>query len=170
MRQLSIRNAWVCMTGIYQYNIRDIYNVVWDPHTHIYVYTNVSCMVRSPPSAPTWSGSMTPPTSAGLTTSGPAAHQAKPGVTIKALSVHLGREAARCIARDGWDPALFNLLLGASGGPKWFILGQLDRFLFGDYLQRSQKPLAALGSSIGSWRHACLAQADPNRTPQTPAR
>ena len=82
-------------------------------------------------------------------------------MTIKALSVHLGREAARCIARDGWDPALFNLLLGASGGPKWFILGQLDRFLFGDYLQRSQKPLAALGSSIGSWRHACLAQADP---------
>ncbi|MEH6587540.1 MAG: patatin-like phospholipase family protein [Halioglobus sp.] len=79
----------------------------------------------------------------------------------KALSVHLGREAARRIARRGWDPELFSLLLGASGGPKWFILGQLDRFLFGDYLQRSNKPLATLGSSIGSWRHACLTQADP---------
>lgn len=79
----------------------------------------------------------------------------------KALSVHLGRQAAQRIADQGWNPELFSLLLGASGGPKWFILGQLDRFLFGDYLQRSSKPLATLGSSIGSWRHACLTQADP---------
>jgi len=82
-------------------------------------------------------------------------------VGAKALSIHLGREAARRIAEEGWNPELFSLLLGASGGPKWFILGQLDRFLFGDYLQRSEQPLTALGSSIGSWRHACLAQADP---------
>jgi hypothetical protein len=79
----------------------------------------------------------------------------------RALSVHLGREAARRIADQGWNPALFHLLLGASGGPKWFILGQLDRFLFADYLQRSDHQLATLGSSIGSWRHACLAQQDP---------
>jgi hypothetical protein len=82
-------------------------------------------------------------------------------MAIKALSVHLGREAAERIDANGWDPALFSLLLGASGGPKWFILGQLDRFLFADFLQRSNQPLATLGSSIGSWRHACLAQADP---------
>lgn len=73
----------------------------------------------------------------------------------------MGKEAARRIETEGWDPTLFSLLLGASGGPKWFILGQLDRFLFSDYLQRSDQPLTALGSSIGSWRHACLAQADP---------
>ena len=80
---------------------------------------------------------------------------------IKALSIHMGSEAARCIARDGWTPDLFSLLLGASGGPKWFILGQLDRFLFGDFLQRTSHPLATLGSSIGSWRNACLTQSDP---------
>ena len=51
--------------------------------------------------------------------------------------------------------------MGASGGPKWFVLGQLDRFLFGDFLQRSSHPLATLGSSIGSWRNACLALDDP---------
>lgn len=50
----------------------------------------------------------------------------------KALSVHLGRQAAQLIADQGWNPELFSLLLGASGGPKWFILGQLDRFLFGE--------------------------------------
>jgi hypothetical protein len=73
----------------------------------------------------------------------------------------MGREAARRVASEGWSPDLFDLLLGASGGPKWFILGHLDRLLFGDFLQRGTRPLSALGSSIGAWRHACLAMDDP---------
>lgn len=79
----------------------------------------------------------------------------------RALSVYVGREAARKLGSEGWSADLFSLLLGASGGPKWFVLGQLDRLLFGDFLQRRERPLAALGSSIGSWRHACLALPDP---------
>ena len=79
----------------------------------------------------------------------------------RALSIYMGAEAARRIAREGWSAQLFSLLLGASGGPKWFILGHLDRLLFGDFLQRSDRPLSVLGSSIGSWRHACLAMPDP---------
>lgn len=78
-----------------------------------------------------------------------------------ALSVYLGKRAAATIAEQGWHPDLFSLLLGASGGPKWLILGQLDRVLFGDFLARGQRKLSVLGSSIGAWRHACLAQADP---------
>lgn len=62
---------------------------------------------------------------------------------------------------QGWHPDHFSLLLGASGGPKWLVLGQLDRVLFGDFLQRGGEPMSLLGSSIGSWRHACLAQTDP---------
>jgi len=79
----------------------------------------------------------------------------------EALQVFAGREAARRLARDGWSADQFSLLLGASGGPKWFVLAALDRFLFGDFLQRSSQPLSTLGSSIGAWRHACLAQPDP---------
>lgn len=82
-------------------------------------------------------------------------------MTLKALSVHVGDEAARRIADKGWSPDLFSLLLGASGGPKWFILSKLDRVLFGDFLQRGSQPLATLGSSIGAWRNACLTQPDP---------
>ena len=82
-------------------------------------------------------------------------------MAARALSVHLGSKAAALIRDQGWRPELFSLLLGASGGPKWFVLGQLDRFLFGEFLQRCDQPLATLGSSIGSWRHACLAQPDP---------
>lgn len=79
----------------------------------------------------------------------------------KALSIYMGTEAAAQIAEQGWTPEAFSVLLGASGGPKWFILGHLDRLLFGDFLQRSQKPLSVLGSSIGTWRHACLAMNNP---------
>ncbi|QFU76958.1 patatin-like phospholipase family protein [Halioglobus maricola] len=82
-------------------------------------------------------------------------------MAARALAIHMGREAAQAIERDGWTPALFSLLLGASGGPKCFILAGLDRYLFNDFLQRSDAPLSTLGSSIGSWRHACLAQDDP---------
>ncbi len=78
-----------------------------------------------------------------------------------ALQVFAGRDAARRLARDGWSADQFSLLLGASGGPKWFVLAGLDRYLFGNFLQQSQRPLATLGSSIGAWRHACLAQSDP---------
>jgi len=79
----------------------------------------------------------------------------------EALGICLGREAARRIAREGWSAELFDLLLGASGGAKWLILGHLDRLVFGDFLQRSDRPITALGSSIGAWRHACLANHDP---------
>jgi hypothetical protein len=82
-------------------------------------------------------------------------------MAIRALAVNLGKEAARQIEREGWSADLFSLLLGASGGPKWFILGHLDRLLFGDFLQRGTRPLSTLGSSIGSWRHSCLPLRDP---------
>lgn len=80
---------------------------------------------------------------------------------MQALDVYLGREAAARVSRDGWNPELFTTLVGASGGPKWFVLGHLDRLLFGDFLQRSAQPLNVIGSSIGTWRHACLTTDDP---------
>lgn len=78
------------------------------------------------------------------------------------LSIYLGRNAAMRIAEQGWSGSSISMLLGASGGPKWLILAQLDRLLFGRFLMRERTmALQAVGSSIGSWRHACLAQDDP---------
>lgn len=82
-------------------------------------------------------------------------------MTPKALSIYAGRAAAQEIREHGWTPELFTLLLGASGGPKWFILGQLDRLLFGDFLAAGEHQISVLGSSIGTWRHACFAMDDP---------
>lgn len=80
------------------------------------------------------------------------------------LTILAGRTAYRTLADKGWDPALFDTLVGASGGAKLLGLGHLDRFLFTDYLQRTDHPISLYGSSIGSWRHAALASADPGRT------
>lgn len=82
-------------------------------------------------------------------------------MAFNALSIYAGATAAQRLREQGWQADLFELLIGASGGPKWFILSHLDRLLFGDFLLKRQQPLKALGSSIGTWRHACLASADP---------
>ncbi len=78
-----------------------------------------------------------------------------------ALSVYAGDTARRTLRREGWQPGLFQTMIGASGGAKFLALAHLDRFLFGDFLQRSRHEMHLIGSSIGSWRHAALTQKDP---------
>ena len=80
---------------------------------------------------------------------------------LEALAVYAGATAHKTIAREGWEPRLFDTLVGASGGPKLLGIGGLDRFLFGDFLQSSHHPMHLVGSSIGTWRHAALAAPDP---------
>ncbi len=77
------------------------------------------------------------------------------------LTILAGSNARKKLAEQGWNPELFSTLVGASGGAKMLGIVHLDRFLFGDYLQRSQHPMSLYGSSIGSWRHAALAAPDP---------
>ena len=69
-----------------------------------------------------------------------------------------GPEAYATIQSEGFHPALFNTLIGASGGPKWFVLSRLDRVLSSQFFAGRSDPIACMGSSIGSWRHACYAQ------------
>lgn len=76
------------------------------------------------------------------------------------LQIRAGREAYLQIQERGLRADDISLLMGASGGPKWFILQGLDRFLFGDFFTRRQQPLKLLGSSAGGWRFAALGQTD----------
>lgn len=67
----------------------------------------------------------------------------------------------RGLRRDDVD-----VLPAASGGAKWLSIAGLDRYLFGHLLRPSDtnprtRPLHGIGSSIGSWRLACLGQRDP---------
>ena len=72
-----------------------------------------------------------------------------------------GPEARRKIERDGLQADSIAAMAGAAGGPKWLVLSEVDRLLAGSWLSTRKRPLPLVGSSIGSWRFAAWAQADP---------
>lgn len=81
---------------------------------------------------------------------------------MHALSLRAGPDALRLIRERGLRAQDVDIIPGASGGAKWLALAGLDRFLFGTFLADPRtRPLHLIGSSIGSWRMACLGQRDP---------
>jgi hypothetical protein len=77
---------------------------------------------------------------------------------MKALRIYAGPKARAHIEKNGLQPTDVGVVPGAAGGPKGLILGPLDRFIFGDWLARSEHPVHLVGASIGAWRMAtaCL--------------
>ena len=78
------------------------------------------------------------------------------------LTIRAGRRAADRLRAEGFHPDLFGTLVGASGGPKWLVLRHLDTVVIDRLVLPRATPLDTLGSSIGSFRHACYAQSDPH--------
>ncbi len=79
----------------------------------------------------------------------------------RALAIHAGPDARARLLDEGLRPEQFGLLVGAAGGAKWLVLSALDRVLFPWLMNGRRTALACVGSSIGAWRHLCLAQDDP---------
>jgi hypothetical protein len=78
------------------------------------------------------------------------------------LTLRAGPRALDIIRERGLRAEDVDILPGASGGAKWLSIAGLDRYLFGEFLQAPRsRPMHLIGSSIGSWRMACLAQRDP---------
>jgi len=77
------------------------------------------------------------------------------------LDIYAGENALKTIQEHGFKQALFTNFLGASGGPKWFTLFGLDKYLFGDFFKGRTTELNLIGSSSGAFRAACFAQNDP---------
>lgn len=80
----------------------------------------------------------------------------------RALVLRAGARAAVRLREEGLRGELFDTLVGASGGPKWLVLRPLDDVLIERVVRLRTRPLDTLGSSIGSFRHACFAQRDPH--------
>ena len=81
---------------------------------------------------------------------------------MRALTLRAGPDALRIIRERGLRAEDVDVVPGASGGPKWLVLAGLDRFFLGEFFNAPrERPLHLIGSSIGSWRLACLAQRDP---------
>lgn len=77
------------------------------------------------------------------------------------LDIYAGSHALKTIQEQGVSQELFTSVLGASGGPKWFSLFGLDKYLFGDFFKERDKALNLIGSSAGSFRFGALAQNNP---------
>lgn len=78
------------------------------------------------------------------------------------LTLRAGPRALAIIRERGLRAEDVDVLPGASGGAKWLSIAGLDRYLFGEFLAAPRtRPMHLIGSSIGSWRMACLAQRDP---------
>lgn len=82
------------------------------------------------------------------------------------LTLRAGPQALAIVRERGLRMQDVDVLPGASGGAKWLSIGGMDRYLFGEFLKESpdaprERPMHLIGSSIGSWRMACLAQRDP---------
>ena len=77
------------------------------------------------------------------------------------LEIYAGKNALKTIQEQGFKQELFTNFLGASGGPKWFTLFGLDKYLFGDFFKERNTELNLIGSSAGAFRAACLTQNNP---------
>ena len=77
------------------------------------------------------------------------------------LEIYAGKKALNAIQEHGFKQELFTHFLGASGGPKWFTLFGLDKYLFGHFFKNRESELNIIGSSAGAFRAACLTQKDP---------
>ncbi len=77
------------------------------------------------------------------------------------IDIYAGKTAAKIINEQGFKPELFTSFLGASGGPKWFTLFGLDKYIFAEFFKNRTQPLNLIGSSAGAFRSACFAQNDP---------
>lgn len=80
---------------------------------------------------------------------------------MRVLDIYAGKNALSKIKQQGFSSDLFDYMLGASGGPKWFCLAGLDRYIFSEFFAGRTRPLNIIGSSAGAFRFACFAQNDP---------
>ncbi|OED44282.1 hypothetical protein ACH42_07915 [Endozoicomonas sp. (ex Bugula neritina AB1)] len=77
------------------------------------------------------------------------------------LDIKAGPKALARIRDEGLPQSSIEVMPGASGGPKWFVLTGLDKALIGEYFKDRQQPLHLLGTSAGSWRFVCYAHNNP---------
>ncbi len=77
------------------------------------------------------------------------------------LILRAGPTARQAIQANGVNAEQFDVIAGAAGGPKWLALGELDRYLFGEFFKGRSRVLHSIGSSIATWRFSAAGQDDP---------
>ena len=78
----------------------------------------------------------------------------------RAFTLHAGRRAQEHLRREGLRAEHVACVPAAAGGPKGLALVPLDKWVFGEWLARSER-VEQIGASIGAWRMYAAAQRDP---------
>jgi len=74
--------------------------------------------------------------------------------------IRAGPTAFRWLRERGWNWSDFEVVVGASGGPRWLVLSAFDRFL-APLLATQAQPVHLLGSSSGAYRFSAYIQDHP---------
>ncbi|MBT9582538.1 patatin-like phospholipase family protein [bacterium] len=76
--------------------------------------------------------------------------------------VQAGPSAYQQLRERGWQWDDFQVVLGASGGPRWLVLSAVDRLL-ARLLGQRPGPIHLLGSSSGAYRFSAYIQDNPEQ-------
>ena len=55
---------------------------------------------------------------------------------MSVLDIYAGPNALKRLNQNGFSQDQFDYMLGASGGPKWFVLAGLDRYIFSTFFKK----------------------------------
>lgn len=80
---------------------------------------------------------------------------------MRPIQIFAGDAALEHIRQNGFSTHDIRVIMGASGGPKWFVLSHLDRYIVQHILPKIPHPIDLVGSSVGAWRMSAYASADP---------
>ncbi|MEE9372207.1 MAG: hypothetical protein V3V00_04065 [Saprospiraceae bacterium] len=78
------------------------------------------------------------------------------------LIIKAGPKAKAHIEQYGFRPKDVKAISAAAGGPKWFVIYHLTRYIATHILPHVKGRVNLLGSSVGAWQMACLSTSDPS--------
>ncbi|MDC1119026.1 hypothetical protein OAT28_00415 [Gammaproteobacteria bacterium] len=84
------------------------------------------------------------------------------------LSIYAGPTARAQLLEQGVTAAQFKVMVGASGGPKWFVLYGLDRYLFGDFFAAANWAAFNVRLIGGRMANVLPRHSRPSRCDRTP--
>ncbi len=77
------------------------------------------------------------------------------------LRIIAGREAYDVIQTRGLQADDVSAVVSAAGGPKWFTVYGLTRYIIGAFLSSASQKIHFMGASVGSWQMAAALARDP---------
>ena len=80
---------------------------------------------------------------------------------MEKLKILAGSGAYKHIQTNGLSPDHISAIFGASGAAKWLTIYGFDKAVFSEWLPRSTQPVDLLGTSVGAFKLAAAATADP---------